>query len=207
MEHTFRQLQFDSRFLTALRTGLTRLMRWHLMEMFAIALGNPMTPVKEHAPRCVRDGLGEVAVLYHVAWLEFLGNNGIKPSMVKKFGRRFRDKVKPLTGNDIVLLCQCVLRFIPPLAPIRLSRQGPVKFYEFAFSRSVKTRVGYLLTIRNRQKIVCPNVHATSRFRNTLQRVRHFTNNKAIPPAHRLFQRDLFRVSEDRTVLADFHFT
>ena len=72
MEHTFRQLQFDRQFLTALRTRLTGILRWHLVEMFAIAFGYPIAPVKEHAPRCVRDGLGKIAVLNHVAGFEFL---------------------------------------------------------------------------------------------------------------------------------------
>ena len=207
MEHTLGQLQFDRQSLTALRTRLTRIVRWHLVEVFAVAFCHPVAPVKEHTPRRIRNGLGEVSVLNHVAWLEFLSNNGIKPSMVKKFVGSFRYKVKSLAGNNICLFCQCVFRLIPAFASVLLARQITMKFHKFAFGLSVKARVGYLLPIRSRQKIVCANIHTTSGFWNTFQRVRHFANDEAIPAACRLFQRDLFRISDERTVLADFHFT
>ena len=172
MEHTLGQLQFDRRFLTALRTRLAGIVWWHLMEMFTIAFGNPVAPVKEHTPRCVRNGLGEVSVPNHVARLEFLSNNGIKTFMVKKVIDGFREKVKTLAGNNICLFCQRVLRLIPAFASVLLARQGTVKFHKFAFSSSVKARVGYLLPIRSRQKIVCANVHTTSGFWNTSQALR-----------------------------------
>ena len=76
------------------------------MEMFTIAFCHPVAPVKEHTPRCVRDGLGEVAVLNHVARFQFLGDHNVKAVMVKEFGHRFCDKIKPLTGNNIRLLCR-----------------------------------------------------------------------------------------------------
>ena len=208
MEQTFRQLQFDRRLLTAFRTRLTRVVGWHLMEVFAIAFCDPVTPLKEHTPRRIRNGLGKMSVLYHVAWLEFLGDhNGIKSAVVKKFIRCFREKVKALTGNNIGLLRQCVLCLIPSSASVLFARQIPLKFRKFAFGSSVKTRIRCLFTLGSRQKIVCPNVHTTRRFRNTFRRIRHFANDKAIPAPRRLFQRDLFRVSDDSTMLADFHFT
>ncbi len=177
------------------------------MEMLTIAFCNPVAPLKEHTPRRVRDGLGEVSVLYHIAWLKFLGNNRIKTFVMKEVIDGFCEKVKALAGNNIGLLRQCILRFIPPSAPILLSREGAVKFHKFTFGLAIKARIGYLFTIRSRQKIVCANVHTTSGFRNAFQRVRHFTNDKAIPAPRRLFQRDLFRISDERTVLADFDFT
>ena len=207
MEHTFRQLQFDCGLLATLRTGLTRIVRWHLMEVFIIAFGNPVAPIKEHAPRRVRNRLCEMSVLYHVARFKFLGNNGIKAFMVKKPIRRFCEKVKALTGNNIGLLRQCILRFIPPSAPILLSREVAVKFHKFTFGLAIKAKVGYLHAIGSRQKILRSYIHTTSGFRDTFQRIRHFTNDKAVPAPRRLFQRDLFRVSDERTVLADFDFT
>ena len=177
------------------------------MEVFAVAFCHPVAPVKEHTPRRIRNRLGEVSVLNHVAWLEFLSNNRVKLPMVKKFVGSFCDKIKTLAGNNICLFCQCVLRLIPSFAAVLLARQITMKFHKFAFGLSVKARVGYLFPIRSRQKIVCANVHTTGGFWNTFQRVRHFANDKAIPPACRLFQRDLFRVSDKWTVLADFHFT
>ena len=94
MEQTFRQLQFNRRFLTAFRTGLAGMMRWHLMEMFAIPFCYPVAPVKEHPPRGISNGLGKVSVLYHIAGLEFLGNDRIKSFVVKKvidgFARKSR---------------------------------------------------------------------------------------------------------------------
>ena len=207
MEHTFRQLQFDLGFLTTFRTGLTRVMRWHLMEMLAITFCHPSAPLKEHTPRSVRNRLGKVAILYHVTRFEFLGNNRIKPFVMEKPIRRFRNKVKALTCNNIGLLCQSIFCFIPSSTLILLARQVALKFREFAFCLAVKARVGYLLAIRGRQKILYADIHTTSRFRDTAERVRHFANDKAIPPACRLFQRDLFRVSDERTVLTDFDFT
>jgi len=207
MEHTIRQLQLNRRFLTALRTGLTRVVGWHLMEVFAIALCYPTAPVKEHAPRRIRDRLREVSVLQHVARFEFLGNNSIKRFVVKEFIDSFRDKIKTLAGNNIVLLCQSVFCLIPPLTPIRLARQVAMKFDEFMLRLAIKARILFGFTGRGRQKFVRPNIHTTSRLWNTFQRVRHFTNDKAIPTACRLFQRDLFRVSDERTVLADLDFT
>jgi hypothetical protein len=177
------------------------------MEMLTIAFCNPVAPLKEHTPRRVRDGLGEVSVLYHIAWLKFLGNNRIKTFVMKEVIDGFCEKVKALAGNNIGLLRQCILRFIPPSAPILLSREVAVKFHEFAFGLSVKARVGYLLAIRSRQKVLYAYIHTTSGFRDTGERVRHFANDKAIPTACRLFQRDLFRISEEPTVLADFDFT
>ena len=206
MEHTLRQLQFD-RFLTAVRTGLACVMWWHLMEMFTIAFCHPVAPVKEHPPRRISNRLGKVAVLYHVTRLEFLSNNGIKTFVVEKPIGYLRHKVEPLTRHNIRLLRQCVLRFIPAFTPICLAREVAMKFHKFAFCLSIETRIGYLLAIRSRQKIVCPNVHPTRGFRHTLQHIRHFANDKAIPPPRRLFQRDRFRVSEKWTMLADFHFT
>ena len=137
MEQTFRQLQFNRRFLTAFRTGLTRVVGRHLMEVFTIAFCDPVTPLKEHTPRRVRNRLRKVSVLYHIARFEFLPNDRIKIFVVKKFIRCFREKVKPLTRHNIGLLRQCVFRLIPPFALIRLSRQVAVKFHKFAFSSSV----------------------------------------------------------------------
>ena len=207
MEHAFRQLQFHRRFLTAFRTGLTRMVRWHLMEVFTITFCHPVAPVKEHTPSRVRDRLSKVSVLYHVAWLEFLRNNGIKFFVVKKFVDGFGDKVKALARNNIRLFCQCVFRFIPPSTPILLARKVAVKFYEFAFRLSVKARVRNGVAIGIREKLLCPNVYTTSRLRDTRHRIRHFANDKAIPAACRLFHRDLFRVSDKWTVHSDFDFT
>ena len=169
MEQTFRQLQFDSGLLATLRTGLTRMVRWHLMEMFTITFGYPVAPLKEHTPSRVRDRLGEVSVLYHIARFKFLGNNGIKTFVMEKGVSRFRYKVKTLTGNNICLFCQCVFRLIPSSALILLARQVAVKFHEFAFRLSIKARVGYLLTFRSRQKVLYANIHTTSGFRDTFQ--------------------------------------
>ncbi len=207
MEQTFRQLQFNFGLLAALRTGLTRVMRWHLMEVFAIALGNPVAPVKEHAPRRIGNRLGEVSVLDHIAGFKFLSNDRIEIFVVKKLVGGFCDKVKALTCNNICLFRQSVFRLIPASAPIRLARKVALKFHEFLFRLSIKARVGYLLTPRVRQIRLYSHIHTTSGCRNTRHRVRHFTHDEAIPPPRRLFERDLFRVSDKRTVLADFHFT
>ena len=180
------------------------MVRWHLMEMLTIPLCHPIAPVKEHAPRRVRNRFGKVAVLYHVTGSKVLGNNRIKPFVMEKGVSCFCDKIKALARNNIRLFCQCVFRLIPPPAPIRLARQIPLKFHKFAFSLAIKTRIGCLLTLRGRQKVLYAYIHTTSGFRDTFQRIRHFANDKAIPPACRLFQRDLFRVSEEPTVLADF---
>ena len=148
-----------------------------------------------------------MSVLYHIARFESLCNNSIKTFVVEKGVSRFCDEVKTLAGDNIRLFCQCVFRLIPSSALVLLARQVAVKFHEFAFGLSVKARVGYLLAIRSRQKVLYANIHTTSGFWDTGNRIRHFTNDKAIPPACRLFQRDLFRVSEEPTVLADFDFT
>lgn len=177
------------------------------MEMLAVAFSNPVAPVKEHTPSRVRDRLGKVSVLYHIARFESLCNNSIKTFVVEKGVSRFCDEVKTLAGDNIRLFCQRVFRLIPSSALVLLARQVAVKFHEFAFGLSVKARVGYLLAIRSRQKVLYANIHTTSGFWDTGNRIRHFTNDKAIPPACRLFQRDLFRVSEEPTVLADFDFT
>ena len=139
MEHTIGQLQFDNRFLTAFRTGLAGIVWWHLMEIFTIAFCHPVAPVKEHPPRRISNRLGKVSVLYHVTRSKFLSNNSIKTSVVKKFGRCFRQKVKTLTRHNIGLLRQCVLCLIPPFALILFTRQIPVKFYEFAFGQFGKS--------------------------------------------------------------------
>ena len=207
MEHAFRQLQCNRRFLTAFRTGLARVLRRHLMEMFAIALCQPGTPVKEHPPRRIRNRLGEVAVLDHVAWLQVLGNDRVKAVVVKKFVGGLGDKVKTLTSNNIGLFCQRVFCLIPSSASVLLTRHLTLKFREFAFGSSVKTRVRDFFTLGSRQKVVCADIHTTSGFRDTFQRVRHFANDKDVPTPRRLFQRDLFRVSDEPTVLTDFDFT
>ena len=178
------------------------------MEMLvSVAFSNPVAPVKEHTPSRVRDRLGKVSVLYHIARFESLCNNSIKTFVVEKGVSRFCDEVKTLAGDNIRLFCQCVFRLIPSSALVLLARQVAVKFHEFAFGLSVKARVGYLLAIRSRQKVLYAYIHTTSGFWDTGNRIRHFRNDKAIPPACRLFQRDLFRVSEEPTVLADFDFT
>ena len=84
MEQTFRQLQFDFGLLTAFRTGLTRVVWWHLMEMLTVAFSNPVAPVKEHTPSRVRDRLGKVSVLYHIARFKFLCDNRINPFVMEK---------------------------------------------------------------------------------------------------------------------------
>ena len=84
MEQTFRQLQFNFGFLATFRTGLTGMVRRHLMEMLAVAFSNPVAPVKEHTPSRVRDRLGKVSVLYHIARFKFLCDNRIKTFVVKK---------------------------------------------------------------------------------------------------------------------------
>ena len=139
--------------------------------------------------------------------LSFSATTTSKPLWREKVKNGFRDKIKTLTGNNIRLLCQGVLCFIPAFTSIRLARKVSLKFREFAFSRSVKVRVRDLFAIRSRQKIVCPDIHTTSGLGNTFQCVRHFANDKAIPATCRFFQRDLFRVSTKRTVLTDLHFT
>ena len=177
------------------------------MEVFAITFSNPVAPVKEHTPSRVRDRLGKVSVLYHIARFKFLCDNRIKTFVVEKGVSRFCDEVKTLAGDNIRLFCQCVFRLIPSSALVLLARQVAVKFHEFVFRLAIKARVGYLLTIRSRQKVLYAYIHTTSRLRNTGHRIRHFANDKAIPAACRLFQRDLFRVSDEPTVLADFDFT
>ena len=163
----FRQLQFDFRFLATLRTRLARIVWQHLMEMLTITFCYPVAPVKEHPPRRIRDGLGKVSILYHVAWLEFLCNDSIKTFVMEKGVSRFRDKVKALACNNIGLLCQSIFCFIPPLALILLARQVAVKFDKFAFRLSIKARVGYLFTFRSRQKVLYAYIHTTSGFRDT----------------------------------------
>ena len=207
MEHPIGQFEFFWRFLTAFGTSLARLVRWHLMEVFAISLCNPLAPVKEHAPRSIRDRLGKVSVLHHIAGLKFLGNNCIKTFMVEKRVSRFCEKVETLASDNICLFCQRVFCFIPSLALILLPRKSALKFHEFAFCRAIEARIGGLLTLRGRQKVVCPDIHTTSGLRDTRQGIRHFTNDKAIPAACRLFQCDLFRVSTEGTMLTDFDFT
>ena len=180
---------------------------WHLMEMLTIALCDPTAPLKEQTPRRVRDRLRKVSVLDHIARFEFLGNNGIEIFVVKKFIRCFREKVKALTRNNICLLRQCVLCLIPAFTPVSLTRKVAMQAYQLLLRLAIKARVLLFFTLRSRQKVVCPNVYTTSRLWNTFQRLRHFTNDKDIPTACRLFQRDLFRVSDEPTVLADLDFT
>ena len=124
MEHTLGQLQLEWRFLTTFRTRLTRMLRWHLMEMFTIAFCHPSAPIKEHPPRGVRDGLGKMAVLHHIAGVEALSDNDIKTFVVKKFVDGLGDKVKTLARDNIVLLCQSVFRLIPAFTPILLYAKG-----------------------------------------------------------------------------------
>ena len=207
MEHAFRQLQFEWRFLTAFRTGLAGIVWRHLMEMFTLALCYPVAPVKEHPPRRISNRLGKVAVLHHVTRSKFLSNHCIKSFVVKKLICCFRDKIKTLTGNNIRLLCQRVFRLIPAFAPVLLARKGSLQAYQLLFRLSIKSGIGFPLTFGSRQKRVCPDIDTTSRFGNTFGCVRHFTDDEAIPAACRLFQRDLFRVSIERPVLADSNFT
>ena len=178
MEHTLRQLQFNFGFLATLRTGLAGIVGWHLMEVFAITFCHPVAPVKEHTPSRVRDRLGKVSVLYHIARFKFLCDNRIKPFVMEKGVSRFCDKVKALTGDNIRLLRQCVFRLIPSSALVLLARQVAVKLHEFVFRLAIKARVGYLLTIRSRQKVLYAYIHTTSRLRNTGHRIRHFANDK-----------------------------
>ena len=77
---------------------------------------------------------------------------------------------------------------------------------KFTLRLAVKARIRYLLSIRSREKVLCANVNTDSRLRNTFYRVWHFADDKAIPATCRLFQRDLFRVSDKRTVHSDFDF-
>ena len=207
MEQTIGQLQFEWRFLTAFGTRLAGMVGGHLMEMFAITFCDPMAPIKEHSPRGIRNRLGKVTVLYHIARFEFLGNHRIKTFVMEKVIDGFREKVKTLAGNNIGLFCQRIFRLIPAFALIRFAPKIAVKLDKFAFSTSIKAGVGFFLAFRSRQKIVCAYVHTTSGLRDTGERIRHFTNDKAIPTARRPFQCDLFRVSDKWTVLADFHFT
>ena len=160
MEHTLRQLQFNFGFLATLRTGLAGIVWRHLMEVFTITFCDPVAPLKEHTPRRVRDGLGKVSVLYHVAWLEFLCNNSINPFVMEKGVSRFRDKVKTLAGDNIRLFCQCVFRLIPSLALILLARQVAVKFHEFAFSLSGKSE-GWVSSHlqKSSESLVCLHPH------------------------------------------------
>lgn len=159
MEHTLGQLQFHRRFLTALRTGLTRMVGWHLMEMFAIALCYPTAPLKEHAPRRIRDRLREVSVLQHVTRFEFLSNNSIKPFVVKEFIDGFRDKIKTLTRHNICLFRQCVLCLIPAFTSVLLARKVAMKVNKFTLRLAIKARILFGFTLRGRQKVVCPNQH------------------------------------------------
>ena len=207
MEQTFRQLQFDRRSLTTLRTRLTRVVWRHLMEMLPVAFGCPLAPVKEYAPRSIRNRLGEMSVLDHVAGFEFLSDNGIKIFVVKKLVDNFGDKVKALAGNHIILPCQSVFCLIPSSASVLFTRKVLMQASQLLFGLTVKARILFFFTLRSRQKIVCANVYTTSRLRNTFQRIWHFANDEAIPAARRLFQRDLFRVSTERTVLEDLDFT
>ena len=85
--------------------------------------------------------------------------------------------------------------------------KGRVEVWQVCVQRFGKIGVRCRFAIRGRQKVVCADIHTTSGFRNTSQRIRHFANDKAIPATRRLFQRDLFRVSDERTVLTDFDFT
>ena len=103
MEHAFRQLQFDFGFLATLRTRLARVVWRNLMEMLAVALGNPFTPIKEHTPRCIGNAFGKVSVADHVARFEFLSNDSIKVLVMENPISRFSDKVEALAGNNIRL--------------------------------------------------------------------------------------------------------
>ena len=85
--------------------------------------------------------------------------------------------------------------------------KGRVEVSQVCVLLADKSGIRHGIPIGSRQKILCADIHTTRRFRDTFHRIRHFTDDKAIPPTRRLFQRDLFRVSNERTVLADFHFT
>ena len=177
------------------------------MEMFAISLCYPFTPIKEHTPRRVRDGLGKIAILDHIRRFEFLGNNSIKSFVMEKFIDGLCDKVKALASNNIILFYQRVFRLIPAFTALLLSGKLSLKCSKFLFGRLVKTRVWYGVAIGVGKKVLCANVHTTSRLWNTWQGIRYFANDKAIPATCRLFQRDLFRVSTEGTVYSDFDFT
>ena len=211
IEQTFRQLQFHSRLLAAVRTGLTRVVRWHLMEMLAIALWRPSGTSQRTSPTTRQKWTSQEAYrfLTMLLGLSLSATTASKGFVVKKFVRSFREKVKALAGDTILLasprrpsLCTTVrLRYV-------FARQDPAEVLrKFAFRLAIKARILFGFTLRRRQKSVRPNIYTTRRFWNTRDRIRHFANDKAIPAPRRLFQRDLFRVSDDSTMLADFDFT
>ena len=131
------------------------------MEMFAVAFTNPITPVKEQvSPSRVRDRLGKVSVLYHVARFKFLGNNRIKAVMVKEFVSRFRDKVKTLTSNNIGLFRQSHACFIPAFATPAVYEKGRVEVWRVCVQRFGKSG-GWVSFHRQRlsESLVCRHPH------------------------------------------------
>ena len=130
------------------------------MEMLAVAFSNPVAPVKEHTPSRVRDRLGKVSVLYHIARFESLCNNSIKTFVVEKGVSRFCDEVKTLAGDNIRLFCQRVFRLIPSSALVLLARQVAVKCHEFCV-RPVGKSEGWVSSRHQKssESLVCQHPH------------------------------------------------
>ena len=116
-------------------------------------------------------------------------------------------EAKALASNPIMVFRKGIACLPIPLTAFLLSCQLPLECCRFLFLCIPKAWVRNHITIRVGEKLFCPNVHTTSGLRNTGERIRDLANDKAIPAACRLFQRDLFRVSTERTMHPDFDFT
>ena len=195
MERTLRQLHFCIQTLATIRACLTGMVRWHLMEMFTVPLGYPVTPLKEHPPRRVRDRLCEVSIFHHVARLQVFSNNCVDGLVMEEIVCCLCNEIQTLTGNDIVQNGQGFLCFMPPVTSVTLPRQVTLEFNQPAFCCSVKSGIRYRLPIRGGKKVLRAYVYTTSRFWHTRYRVWHINYDKNVPASSRLLQRDSFRVS------------
>ena len=207
MERTFRQLHFCIQTLATIRACLTGIGGRHLMEMFTITFGYPAAPLEEHAPRRVRDGLCKMSVFHHVAWFEVFSNDCVDGLVMEKIVYCLCNEIQTLASNDVMQDCQGVFRFIPPVTSVTLPRQGTLKFCQLTFRLSIKAWIRDCFAIRGGEKVLRADIHTTSGFRHTRHRVWHINYDKSIPASSRLLQRDFFRVSDEWTVLTNWHFT
>ena len=163
-------------------------MRWiNGVEVFAVSFSNPLQPLKEHAPSDIVDRLAHVVAFHHAFDVQILNDNGIIAFVVIQPVNRLCYEVKALAGNLIVLLCEGVSRFPIAFTVFLLPRQLTLQLGKFLFASFIETAVANLFAVRGDNKLFCPNVHTTSRFRDTRHRIRDFANDKAIPATCRLF--------------------
>ena len=155
-----RHLAFHA--LATIGAGLGREFGVNGVKMFAISFSNPLQPLKERAPSNIVDRLAHRLVFYHAFDVQILNDNGIVTFVVKEFVSRLCDKVKTLTGNLVVLLCEGILRF-PPAFRIRLlTRKRALQVCQLLLSSLIEPPISDLFAVRSYHKGFCADIHTTS---------------------------------------------